>query len=124
MKPRLLAAAVALGAIALSGCVTDGTYGPPHGYADVEYGGYYDGHYGAFSGGYWGPSGLFYYFNPGTGRYHRDNGRHFRREQTPGFGPIQGRAPPPAVRGHRPDHGQGHGQGQGQGHGPGQPPPR
>ncbi|MGC1271505.1 MAG: hypothetical protein WA842_13015, partial [Croceibacterium sp.] len=101
MKHSLLAAAAAAaaGAIALSGCVSDDPYGPPRGYADVEYGGYYDGFYGPFSGGYWGPSGLFYYFDHGTGRYHRDSGHHFRREGAPGFDPIHGRAPPAASRG-------------------------
>lgn len=102
MRHVLLAALAATGAIALSGCVTDGTYGPPRPYAGVAYGGYYDGFYGPFSGGYWGARGLFYYWNPQTNRYHRDDGHHFRREAGPGFKPIQGRAPPAAVRGHPP----------------------
>ena len=98
MKHAFLAAATAVGAIALSGCVTDGVYGPSYGYADVEYGGYYDGYYGPFSGGYWGPRGIFYYSDGATGRYRPDNARHFRREGAPGFNPIHGRAPPHADR--------------------------
>lgn len=98
MKLSLLAAAAAVGAMALSACTTGDMYGPPYGYADIDYGGYYDGYYGPFIGGYWGPDGYFYY--PDRGRYHRDRGHHFRREGGPGYNPIHGHAPPPASPSH------------------------
>ena len=58
--------------------------------------GYYDGSYGAFNDGYWGNDGFFWY----SGRdrvWHRDEGRHFRRQGGPGFDHVRGRG------GHR-DH--------------------
>lgn len=60
------------------------------------YDGYYDGNYGAFNDGYWGNDGFFWY----SGRdrvWHRDEGRHFRRQGGPGFDHVRGRG------GHR-DH--------------------
>jgi hypothetical protein len=99
MRHLLLAGAAALSALTLSGCMTDDLYGPPVGYADIDYGGYYDGYYGPFLGGYWGPSGLFYYPDHRTGRFHPDTGHHFRRDARPGFNPIHGHAPPAAGHG-------------------------
>lgn len=119
MKLSLLAAAAAVGAITLSGCVSDGVYGPPPRYADVDYGGYYDGYYGPFTGGYWGSGGIFFYLDQATGRYHRDSGRHFRREGGPGFNPIQGRAPPPMSGPGRPGGPKGQGPGPRPEHEPG-----
>ncbi len=111
MKNFLLAGVAALGALAISGCMSEDLYGPPVGYADVEYGGYYDGFYGPFYGGYWGPGGLFYYQDQGTGRFHRDAARHFRRDGGPGFNPIHGHAPP--ATGHSRQGGPQHGSGPG-----------
>ena len=112
MKRSLLAGIAVAGALVLSGCMTDDIYGPPLGYADIDYAGYYDGYYGPFSGGYWGPSGLFYYLDQSSGRFHPDRGAHFRHDGRPGFNPIHGHAPPAAGRGHhRP--GQGHAPGPG-----------
>lgn len=113
MKHSLVAGIAVLGALALSACMTDDMYGPPPGYADVDYAGYYDGYYGPFSGGYWGPSGLFYYLDQGSGRFHPDRGRHFRHDGQSGFNPIHGHAPPVAGRGHQGGPGQGHGPGPG-----------
>ena len=97
MKPSLLIAA-ALGTLALSACASDDEYyygyGPPMGYADLDYSGWYDGYYGPFVGGYWAPGGVFYYYDRHSGRYHRDHGHHFSRERAPGYNPIHGHAPP------------------------------
>ncbi len=107
MKRFLFAGASALSALVLSGCMTGDLYGPPPGYADVEFDGYYDGYYGEFPGGYWGPGGLFYYPDLRTGRFHPDRGGHVRHDARPGFNPIHGHAPP--AGGHGPQGGPGHG---------------
>jgi hypothetical protein len=105
MKKSLLAAAAAAGILCgLAACASDYAYGPPAAYADVDFMGYYDDYYGPFYGGYWGPRGYFYYSDGAGGRFHRDAGRHFRSESAPGFHPIQGHAPSPAVRGHAEAH--------------------
>jgi hypothetical protein len=79
MKTPLLAAA--LGALALSGCMSGYGYGGgPVGYAGVDYGGYYDGFYGPYAGGYWGDGDVFFYRDQ-TGRYVPDRDHHFSRKQ-------------------------------------------
>ncbi len=74
----------------LSGCVADRGYGhngTP--YDNGAYlGGYYDGYYGAYSGGYWSQDGYFYYMDK-SHKYHRDDGRHFRRDRFQGGNPIK-----------------------------------
>lgn len=107
MRRFLLASAGALSALTLAGCMGGDLYGPPPGYADVEYDGYYDGFYGPFPGGYWGPSGMFYYPDHRTGRFHPDIAHHVRRNPQPGFNPIHGRAPSAAGRGRQGGHGPG-----------------
>jgi hypothetical protein len=99
MKSRGIALAIAsTAALLLASCADEYGYGPPAGYADVDYTAYYDGYYGPFYGGYWGPSGYFYYYD-GSHRYHRDSGHHFRRDGVGGrYRPVQGHAPGP--RGH------------------------
>ena len=77
MKVSALAAAAAVGtALLLGGCVDEYAYGPPVGYASVDYVGYYDGYYGPYDYGFWAPSGYFYYSDR-NGRFHRDVGGHF-----------------------------------------------
>lgn len=84
--------------LGLGGCV----YGPGYydrydrydrygdsGYDDNYYDGYYDGYYGPFIGGYWASDNYFYYWGPNQ-RYHRDDGRHFRREHFQGAKPFHG----------------------------------
>lgn len=95
MKPRLVALSAAFVlAAGISACTTEEAYyGPPSGFADVDYDGYYDGYYGAFYGGYWGPDGSFYYWDKGHQHYHRDGGGHFRRQGGSGFTQIHGHAP-------------------------------
>ena len=90
LKPALAATALLM-SIGLTACAED-YYGPPAGYADVDYDAYYDGHYGPFYGGYWGPD-AFYYSDRGGHHFHRDAGGHFRRSGGAGFNAIHGHAP-------------------------------
>lgn len=77
-------------AVALSACVYDGYGGAQTPY---YYDGYYDGFYGMPRGGYWGSDGFFYFLLEASRRYHRDDGRHFRREPADGFHPFHVRDP-------------------------------
>ena len=61
------------------------------------YDGYYDGYYGSFIDGYWGNDGFFWYYSGRDRVWHRDEGRHFRRDAGPGFNHVQG-------HGHRREH--------------------
>jgi hypothetical protein len=69
---------------------------------DYDYDGYYDDHYGPYDGGYWGSDGFFWFWR--TDRYHRDDGRHFRRDPFPAGRRFRGdrdgphRKPPPGKR--------------------------
>jgi len=72
----------------LGGCAGD-YYGYGGGVA-LGYDGFYDGYYGPFYDGYWARDGYFRY-RDARGRFHRDTGRHFRREGAPGFNPVHGR---------------------------------
>ncbi len=98
-------AAIFLGATMLSSCATyDGVV-----YART-YDGYYDNYYGPYIRGYWAVDGVFWYL--GTDHvYHRDVGRHFRRERFPGGVRIRGERgwtrnhpPPGRPQGPYPDH--------------------
>src|SRR5437763_15413284 len=105
MRTSLLIAAAVAGTLVLSACASDEGYyyGPSTAYAGVDYGGWYDGYYGPFVGGYWGPGGYFYYQDRSTGRYRRDDARHFRRERAEGYNEFHGHAPPPGHRDRRHD---------------------
>lgn len=71
MKRIVTAAAAALCAATLSGCVLHTSYGPGRLY--------YDGAYGEFYGGFWGKDGVFYYYtDQARTAAKRDDGRHFR----------------------------------------------
>ena len=99
MKVSALAAAAAVGtALLLGGCVDEYAYGPPVGYASVDYVGYYDGYDGPYDYGFWAPSGYFYYSDR-NGRFHRDVGGHFSHTAGQGLHAISGHAPGP--HGHR-----------------------
>jgi hypothetical protein len=97
--------AMAATAILLSGCAN--TYYSDYTYAQPVY---YDGYYGPYYDGYWGPDG-FFFFDVRVNKFVRDDGRHFRREASPGFQQIPrtranvARAmrpvPPPRVAGPR-----------------------
>lgn len=93
MKKLSITVVGAAASLLLSACADGYLYGPPAPYAGVAYSGYYDDYYGPFYGGYWGPGGYFYYADRDGQRYHRDSGRHFRRDQAPGYHAIQGHAP-------------------------------
>ena len=80
---RKIFSALLLGAFVLSACVYDG-----YGYGNY-YDGYYDNYYGPYTRGYWASDGFFWYWGPDH-IYHRDDARHFRREQFTGGVRIRG----------------------------------
>ena len=49
---------------------------------------YYDGFYGPYWDGYWGADGVFFFYDVHDHRFHRDDGHHFRHDQSPGFAGI------------------------------------
>jgi len=93
-----LAPAVIASALILGGCMSRDDRGfRGHERVGVSvssdnYDGYYDGSYGAFNDGYWGRDGAFHY-SDGNNNWHRDDGRHFRRERGDGgnWDRVQGR---------------------------------
>ncbi len=87
-RPLLLAVGAAL-VLSLGGCAYGGPGGYYDGYYDSYYDGYYDDFYGPYAGGYWANDGFFYYWSQNQ-RYHRDDGRHFRRDRFPGGKPFHG----------------------------------
>jgi len=54
------------------------------------YDGYYDNHYGPFYDGYW-SGATFYYRDHPSHEFRRDEGGHFRHENTSGFHHFHGR---------------------------------
>jgi hypothetical protein len=94
----------AAAAVLLSGCAD--TYYSDYAYAQPAY---YDGYYGPYYDGYWGPDG-FFFFDVRVNKFVRDDGRHFRREASPGFQQIprarvargMRAAPPPRALGGAP----------------------
>jgi hypothetical protein len=89
-------AAIALAAIPLAGCATDGygygygngyyggDYGDRYAYSDGYYGSpydvWYDGYYGPIDSGYWGGDGYFYYTTGNSRDWRRGETGPFRRE--------------------------------------------
>lgn len=84
MKSLLIALSSAL---ALSACAGD--YYASNGYPGYAYYGpdsvYYDGYYGPFYDGFWGADGIFVFQPNVHGRFHRDDGHHFRHDSAQGF---------------------------------------
>jgi len=92
----VLALATAAAALALSACADDYYY-DNHGYgyggSPYYYDGYYDGFYGPTYSGYWGGDGFFYYSRGRDHVFIRDEGRHFRRDVSPGFNRFRMQGP-------------------------------
>jgi hypothetical protein len=85
MKRPILILATVLSLSVLSGCVISSGY-------SGGYIGYYDGYYGPYYSGYWATDG-FFYFSDRSGRYYRDEAKHFRREPGNGYNRFEGRPP-------------------------------
>ena len=98
-----LCALAALGLLA--GCADGyGEHYRGYGAVGVGYNGYYDDYYGPYYGGTWQNDGYFYYRDR-DGRPHRDDQRHFRRDQAPGYHGVRDRGDRQDHRG--PDGGRG-----------------
>ena len=107
---KLLSKLLASGALLLTAACADhytyAGYDTSRGYGYTgsggHYDGYYDGYYGPFSRGYWRGS-TFYFYRPITGRWYRDNSRHFRRAPGVGYSPfrVSGRGSTGRVSGRR-----------------------
>jgi hypothetical protein len=70
----------------LAGCADDGRYVVHAGYSGPPI--FYDDFYGPYVGGYWGPDNVFI-FKDKDGRDRRDDERHFRTVETPGFHAVR-----------------------------------
>lgn len=80
MKPLIATLGVVLAATTLAGCADD-DYRYSRASLYISNRPYYDGYYGPYYDGYWGGDGYYYYrAYRGDRHYHRDEGRHFRRE--------------------------------------------
>ncbi len=78
-----LALALAASAALLASACAEYDYGYGYG-GPAYYDGWYDNYYGPVYDGYWRSNDFYYRTAPG-GVYVIDRGRHFRRNQAPGF---------------------------------------
>lgn len=87
-RSRTLLIATAATAFLLSGCAYDSYAVAGYGYAGTAY---YDGYYGPYWDGFWGVDGVFNFYDVRDHRYHRDDGYHFRHDNSPGYAGVQHR---------------------------------